>query len=153
MYTGCVFKEVICPDGSEEICPAPSDFTINVAGNNPMPSSFPGSSMGTPVSVEPGMYEVTEVAPATPPGLIVQPPEFSPDCTRDIVAGQDLSCSITNQFVSDTINVGTFPLTLEFSPATDNIYVANGLRHRNHYFPLIPLRSFLLDRSKRDFVL
>ncbi|HZD34482.1 MAG TPA: YncE family protein [Nitrososphaeraceae archaeon] len=120
-----VIKEVICPEGFEDVCPSPDEFTINVAGNNPIPNSFPGSAMGTAVSLEPGMYEVTEIAPATPAGLIALPPVFSSDCTGDIQAGQELSCSITNQFISDTIVVGDGPVALEFSPATNNIYVAN----------------------------
>ena len=36
-----------------ELCPSPDEFTMNVAGNNPSPSSFPGSSQGTVVTIEP----------------------------------------------------------------------------------------------------
>lgn len=88
-----VIKEVNCPAGS--VCPAPSDFTINIAGNNPNPSSFPGSAMGTEVLLEPGMYEVTEMVPETPPDFTV----FSPDCSGDIQAGQELTCTIINEFI------------------------------------------------------
>lgn len=115
-----VFKEVRCPSGFA--CPASSEFTINVAGNNPDPISFPGSSRGTPVSLGPGMYEVTEIAPETPTGLTALPPVFSPDCSGDIQAGQELSCTITNQYIA-IMNVGNGPVTLEYSPATESIYV------------------------------
>lgn len=54
--------------------------------------------MGTAVSLEPGMYEVTEMAPVTPTGLIALDPVFYADCTGDIQAGQELSCTITNEF-------------------------------------------------------
>lgn len=54
--------------------------------------------MGTAVSLEPGVYEVTEMAPVTPPGLIAQPPVFSEDCNGVIQAGEELFCTITNEF-------------------------------------------------------
>ena len=38
----------------------PSNFTIVVDGNNPSPNSFPGSSTGTDIQLEPGPYNVTE---------------------------------------------------------------------------------------------
>jgi len=42
----------------------PSDFTIRVTGTNPSPNSFPGSSSGTSVTLNPGRYEVTASGPA-----------------------------------------------------------------------------------------
>jgi hypothetical protein len=93
-----VIKQVICPAGS--VCPPPGEFTISVSGTDPDPSSFSGSAMGTAVSLEPGTYQVTEVAPATPTGLIALPPVFSAGCSGDIQAGQELSCTITNEFVA-----------------------------------------------------
>lgn len=63
-----VVKLVTCDfvDLPLDLCPSPDEFTMNVEGNNPSPSSFPGSSQGTVVTLEPGQYEVTEVAPPTP---------------------------------------------------------------------------------------
>ena len=52
-----VTKRVINEGGGSA---RPSDFTITVAGNNPTPSSFDGSSSGTTVTLEPGRYSVTE---------------------------------------------------------------------------------------------
>ena len=80
--------------------------------------------MGTPVSLGPGMYQVTEMAPVTPAGMIALDPVFSSECSGNIQAGQELSCSIINEF-TDTINVGEFPVALEFSPTTNDIYVGN----------------------------
>ncbi len=45
--------------------PDPSDYTITVAGNNPDPSDFQGSSTGTDVTIEPGAYTVTEELAST----------------------------------------------------------------------------------------
>lgn len=69
-----ITKHVICPEGFT--CPQPQAFTINVAGNNPNPSSFPGSATGTTVSLEPGTYQVTEIRPDTPEGLVAEPPRI-----------------------------------------------------------------------------
>ena len=38
----------------------PSNFTIVIDGNNPIPDEFSGSSTGTNVELEPGPYNVTE---------------------------------------------------------------------------------------------
>src|SRR6478672_8848406 len=40
-----------------------SDFTINIHANDPIPSSFPGNSFGTPVQLHMGMYSVTQTGP------------------------------------------------------------------------------------------
>ena len=37
-----VTKIVVCPE--DILCPTPSDFTLSISGNNPSPSSFPGSA-------------------------------------------------------------------------------------------------------------
>src|SRR5215204_332018 len=42
----------------------PSDFTIQVDGNNPNPSSFPGDSDGTIVKIDQGKYSVSESEPS-----------------------------------------------------------------------------------------
>jgi hypothetical protein len=100
-----VVKQVICPEGF--VCPAPGDFTINVAGNNPSPNSFLASATGTAVSLGAGAYQVTEVAPTTPPGLVAQPPVFSVGCSGNVVAGQELSCTVTNEFIIAPPDVAT----------------------------------------------
>jgi DNA-binding beta-propeller fold protein YncE len=77
------------------------------------------------VSLDQGKYRVTEIQPEAPAGLIALPPVFSSGCTGFILHGQECSCNITNQFVFDTLSVGNIPVALEFSPANNNIYVAN----------------------------
>ena len=94
-----VTKQVVCPAGFP--CPDASEFTIEVSGNNPNPPSFPGSSdpAGTEVTLEEGNYNVDEsTAPPSPPGLVLQPPNFSPGCSGTISTGQSVGCEITNQF-------------------------------------------------------
>ena len=58
-----VTKNVINLDGAKNSA-KPSDFTITVHGNNPSPSSFQGSSSGTAVKLQMGMYSVTEQGPS-----------------------------------------------------------------------------------------
>ena len=70
-----VIKRVVCPESF--VCPVPSDFIIRVVGNNPNPSSFTGSAMGTTVSLKPGSYEVKDVIPDSPHGLIALDPVLS----------------------------------------------------------------------------
>jgi hypothetical protein len=68
----------------------PSDFNIGVNGNNPSPSSFPGSSSGTTVTIGEGEYIVGE-------GFSVDySASFSSDCFGTISAGQTKTCTITN---------------------------------------------------------
>lgn len=64
-----VIKNVECQADSE-ICVQnpiqPSDFTITIHGKNPSQTSFPGSSTGTNVELEPGPYSVSEEGLQTP---------------------------------------------------------------------------------------
>lgn len=97
-----VIKLVTCDfiDLPLELCPSPNEFTMNVAGNDPSPSSFPGSSQGTVVTIEPGQYDVTEVAPPTPPGVEFDGGTFSTDCTGDIATGESKTCTVTNGYTN-----------------------------------------------------
>jgi hypothetical protein len=97
-----VTKVVTCDfiDLPLDLCPSPDEFTMNVDGNNPIPSSFPGSSQGTIVTLEPEQYDVTEIAPATPPGVEFDGGTFSPDCTGSINAGESKSCTVTNGYTN-----------------------------------------------------
>ncbi|TAN37998.1 MAG: hypothetical protein EPN24_06005 [Candidatus Methanoperedens sp.] len=82
-----VIKHVINDNGS--IANA-SDFTIFVYGNNPTPSSFSGSEVGTDVKIGPGYYNVNEY----------WNPEYyssySPECNGEIKLGENKTCIITN---------------------------------------------------------
>jgi hypothetical protein len=73
---------------------------MNVDGNDPSPSSFPGSSQGTVVTIEPGQYDVTEIAPPTPLGVKFDGGTFSTDCTGDISDGESRTCTVTNGYTN-----------------------------------------------------
>jgi Prealbumin-like fold domain len=68
----------------------PSDFTITVHGNNPSPSSFPGSSSGTAVKLQMGMYSVTEAGPSGYNSTL------SGDCSGGMMSVETKNCTITN---------------------------------------------------------
>jgi hypothetical protein len=76
--------------------PPPSQFTIHVEGNDPSPSSFPGSSVGTTVILGEGGYSVTETTPTPPPGREIIG-HLSPDCSGSISLGESKTCIITNE--------------------------------------------------------
>jgi hypothetical protein len=83
-----------------DLCPSPDEFTMNVDGNDPSLPSFPGSSAGTLVTLEPGQYDVTEMTPATPPGVEFDGGTFSTDCTGDIASGESKTCTVTNGYTN-----------------------------------------------------
>src|SRR5262249_47527258 len=77
----------------------PSDFTINVDGNNPSPRSFPGSSAGSTVTIGPGKYQISENGPVSSgyvPGRYT--PSYSKDCSGEIKAGETNNCNIVNKY-------------------------------------------------------
>jgi hypothetical protein len=56
-----VIKHVVNDDGGSAVA---SDFTMNVTGSSPSPSSFPGTeSPGTSVAISPGSDSVSETGP------------------------------------------------------------------------------------------
>jgi hypothetical protein len=68
----------------------PSDFTINIHANDPVPSSFPGNSSGTRVQLHMGMYSITETKP---PGYNLT---LSGDCSGGMMSVETKNCTITN---------------------------------------------------------
>jgi hypothetical protein len=84
--------------------PPPSQFTIHVEGNDPSPSSFPGSAAGTTVILGEGEYSVTEIIPTPPSGNEIIG-NLSPDCSGSISLGESKTCKITNE-VSTLCPVG-----------------------------------------------
>ena len=100
----------------------PNQFNITVTGNNPNPSQFNGSSTAVVVTLDPGPYNVSDIAyPSvindlvdvlkTFPGISsiqIEAPTFSADCTviagnnriatGTIAAGESQTCNIVNSF-------------------------------------------------------
>jgi hypothetical protein len=94
-----VTKKVINEGGGDK---KPSDFTINIHGNDPSPSSFPGNSSGTTVKLHMGMYSITETGPA---GYNTS---WSDDCSGGMMSSETRKCIITNMYsktiLSNTTN-------------------------------------------------
>ncbi len=120
-----VIKQINCEDQIEGDCDDlrelvnENDYIIQVEGNNPDPSSpFPGSPIGTDITLGPGEYVVTETNGETleediqtfivthPGRLIVSSsPLFTGDCTGTfsqatgtIAAGESPTCNVINEF-------------------------------------------------------
>ena len=82
-----VVKHVVNDDGGSK---GAADFTLEVSGPSPSPSSFPGSETGTTVQLEAGPYAVTEV-PAD--GYAAT---YSAGCAGTAEPGATPTCTITN---------------------------------------------------------
>jgi hypothetical protein len=98
-----VIKIVQCIAGQQ--CPGlpnPSSFTIFVEsvcdaqGNCENLDQFPGSSEGTTLTLEPGIYRFDAEEVDLPPNLDFAEVDLSPGCTGTIQAGQEITCTITN---------------------------------------------------------
>ena len=72
-----------------------SDFTVDVTGNNPIPSQFQGSLVGTDVALGAGAYNVTEPAP-----LPNYTATYAKACSGTIQNGDDKRCVITDTYAS-----------------------------------------------------
>ena len=75
----------------------PSDFTITVHGNSPSPSSFQGSSSGTAVKLQMGMYSVTEQGPSG------YNSSRSGDCSGGMMSVETKTCKITNTYTNKSV--------------------------------------------------
>jgi uncharacterized protein (TIGR03382 family) len=96
-----VIKHVINDDGGTAVA---SNFTINVTGSSPSPSSFAGAeSPGTEVSLTPGSYSVTEAAAAG------YEASYSADCTGSLAYDETKTCTITNNDVNKCADVVCAP--------------------------------------------
>ncbi|MGH3115614.1 MAG: prealbumin-like fold domain-containing protein [Gaiellales bacterium] len=80
---------------------APADVSISVAGTNPQPRSFAGSTNGTVVTVGAGVYSVDAHAPS---GYEVS---LSSGCTGSVAGGETNTCTITADDEPPTVNVVT----------------------------------------------
>lgn len=88
-----VTKKVIDENGESS---KPSDFTINVHGNNASPTSFPGNSSGTVVKLEMGMYSITESGPSNYNST------SSMDCSGAVMSVETLRCDLTNTHINNS---------------------------------------------------
>ncbi len=77
----------------------PTDFTITVHGNNPSPSSFQGSSSGTAVKLQMGMYSVTQTKPSGYNST------FSGDCSGGMMSVETKKCTITNTYSKSGVGI------------------------------------------------
>ncbi len=83
-----VFKHVINDNGGTK---AAADFTMLVTGGNVLPGSlFPGSELGTTVSLDAGSYSVDESGPSG------YTPVMSSTCSGQIADDQFKTCTILN---------------------------------------------------------
>lgn len=90
-----VTNNVINLDGAKNNA-KPSDFTITVHGNSPSPSSFQGSSSGTAVKLQMGMYSVTEQGPSGYNST------RSGDCSGGMMSVETKTCKITNTYTNNS---------------------------------------------------
>ena len=84
-------------NNSADTTKKPSDFRINIHGNDPSPSSFLGNSSGTPISMNMGMYSVTV---SGPPGYKAT---FLGDCSGGIMTVETKKCTIINSVQSKPV--------------------------------------------------
>lgn len=82
-----VIKQVVNDNGGVKVA---SDFTMTVTATNASQTSFPGSSVGTTVTVDAGSYSVDEIADAAYGKVL------SESCAGTLEAGASVTCTITN---------------------------------------------------------
>jgi hypothetical protein len=75
--------------------PTASDFLIDVNGDNPSPTRFPGSASGVTVFLAPGPYAVTEDR-IPQDGFGPYFTTYSQDCVGTISDGESKECIVTN---------------------------------------------------------
>jgi YVTN family beta-propeller protein len=82
-----ILKHVINDNGGTMV---PSDFTIDIEGNNPSNDEIQGSEEGVSITIGEGEYAITEEAP---PEYTTQ---YSQDCTGSISNGETKMCVVLN---------------------------------------------------------
>ncbi|HEX6701899.1 MAG TPA: hypothetical protein VF101_14325, partial [Gaiellaceae bacterium] len=92
-----VIKHVINDNGGPK---SANDFTLNVSGSSPSPSSFAGAeSPGTTVAINAGSYSVTEGAHTG------YADSYSSDCTGTLHVGDEKTCTVTNNDIQPKLVV------------------------------------------------
>lgn len=77
----------------------PQDFEFTVTGNNPNPTTFPGSDSGVVVTLGTGEYDVQETdnVPSTIDEFSINIETIKTgDCSGDIASGDSKTCTFTN---------------------------------------------------------
>ena len=143
-FIGCVIDNdgltlVDCPPG---VPSTPEDFTINVEGNNVNPSSFSGDDTGTLLTMEEGEFTVAEEQVSSPAphqcnNILGQTFDagsdlgngqyicttFENDCSGNISAGDELTCTIDNTIAIDVFVDLT---TANFVSHEISVFLGNG---------------------------
>lgn len=95
----------------------PSNFTVNVTGQNPTPSTFQGSQSGTVVSLGAGAFKATLTG-----NLYGFTPSYSIGCDNTIAAGGTHSCIITlsgyNTYPYPSYPSYSYPYPIQPQPLT-----------------------------------
>jgi len=73
-----------------------ADFTMTVTGTNVSSSSFPGSEASTTITLDPGAYSVNEVTDTN------YTKTLGLSCSGTATSGQDITCLITNDYITPT---------------------------------------------------
>jgi hypothetical protein len=98
-----------------------SNFTINVTGSVVYSSSFPGSEMGTIVTLNPGPYSVDEN------DHVGYTKTIGTNCSGSIISGQGKTCTITNDDIIPTPSPTPSPTpTPTPTPVTKVIFLPGG---------------------------
>jgi hypothetical protein len=103
-----VVLKVVCNPPAPAACPSPSQFQIQVTGNDPVPNTpFSGSETGRDVTLDPGNFRVNVVGEPSgggPSGYRLFN-DFQ-DCSGSIAAGERIPCVITSTyFLPSTLKV------------------------------------------------
>lgn len=81
-----------CPDVFFPDPDPSASFTLTVEGNNPIPSTFQGSSSGSRITIGIGEYSITEIEPSSSQ----RGATFHGDCSGIIQPGDIKTCRIIN---------------------------------------------------------
>ena len=123
-----VIKHVIIDDGGTAVA---GDWTMDITAINPSSNSFPGQEIpGVTVTLDPGLYGVDESG-----GPTGYAKSLSTDCSGTILAGQKLTCTITNDDIPASLTLiktvdnrdgGTLGVG-DFSLFVDDLQVTSGV--------------------------
>ena len=111
-----VIKNVVNNDGRTA---GPGDFTIQVSGTDVDLSSFPGSSVGTTVTLDAGAYSVTETETPGYQGSL------GANCSGTIGIGETKTCVITNNDIPAGLATNSELCQFDYSSTAGNQFLLN----------------------------